>query len=647
MIVARDINKNYNDKKIIKNFNYKFEKGIYLIVGNSGCGKTTLLNILAKEDKLFSGKVICDSDILYIKDKNNLIGDLKVKEHYLLYEKINDLEINEYFCLKHLSNKRVKKLSLGERQLVNLNIVLSCKEKVIILDEPFSALHIENIKRACLLFEKMLKDKIVIISTHNKEYFNDYKEIDLNSKKMKYPITKDVDIVENNEKRCYSGCLKLFYVRKIIFKKIFFVISLMFIIFNYFYLNQYLNNSFSSYLSYFKENRGIVVNKENEIQEIDEDKFYEIVKMLEEYVIDYNANYYNSNLYDKDFMIDDYYIDNAFILSSIKYIDKSLKEDEVVLGVNYRDFCLNNVIFNCDKNYIKTLIINKEVQHFNFKIKDTFDSEENVVLSNKRFYKFYEDNEYEEFYFDILKENKNKMFATINNNEYLSNFKFILIGENESHLRYKVEVGKFFNKPFEYENYLVCLNKGYNCLNYLKHFETLVAIDQFKKIENLDLKLIDKDLKLDEIVVSSKLSNVLNKKEGEFIEFLFNYDERYISIDLKIVEIIEDDSLRLFQNNDWSYNFFDELVGLSQEDLRVESIVIYDNLKNGYYKSDDIYNEIVNELRKIIDDMKKLISYINISMSVISLVILIVIEVYQNRFRKEYYRFLKMLNVNL
>ena len=95
MIVARDINKNYNDKKIIKNFNYKFEKGIYLIVGNSGCGKTTLLNILAKEDKLFSGKVICDSDILYIKDKNNLIGDLKVKEHYLLYEKINDLEINE------------------------------------------------------------------------------------------------------------------------------------------------------------------------------------------------------------------------------------------------------------------------------------------------------------------------------------------------------------------------------------------------------------------------------------------------------------------------------------------------------------------------------------------------------------------------
>ena len=142
-------------------------------------------------------------------------------------------------------------------------------------------------------------------------------------------------------------------------------------------------------------------------------------------------------------------------------------------------------------------------------------------------------------------------------------------------------------------------------------------------------------------------SDVLNKKEGEFIEFLFNYDERYISIDLKIVEIIEDDSLRLFQNNDWSYNFFDELVGLSQEDLRVESIVIYDNLKKRYYKSDDIYNEMVNELRKIIDDMKKLISYINISMSLISLVILIVIEVYQNRFRKEYYRFLKMLNVNL
>jgi hypothetical protein len=55
---------------------------------------------------------------------------------------------------------------------------------------------------------------------------------------------------------------------------------------------------------------------------------------------------------------------------------------------------------------------------------------------------------------------------------------------------------------------------------------------------------------------------------------------------------------------------------------------------------------MVNELKVLLNDMKRFISCINICMSIISLIILIVIEVYQNKFKKEYQNFLSMLNVN-
>ena len=102
MIVARNVSKSYGEKVIIKNLNYEFREGVYLITGSSGCGKTTLLNILSKGECDFKGTVKCDSDILHIKDKNNLVNELTVLEHYLLFEKINGDSIKLYFDVKYL-----------------------------------------------------------------------------------------------------------------------------------------------------------------------------------------------------------------------------------------------------------------------------------------------------------------------------------------------------------------------------------------------------------------------------------------------------------------------------------------------------------------------------------------------------------------
>ena len=75
---------------------------------------------------------------------------------------------------------------------------------------------------------------------------------------------------------------------------------------------------------------------------------------------------------------------------------------------------------------------------------------------------------------------------------------------------------KKIEQDIEYDKYIICLSEGYNCLNYLNHFNSLVAIDDFKDISELDLNVIEENLSLDEIVISTSLSDILNKKEGDY-----------------------------------------------------------------------------------------------------------------------------------
>lgn len=643
MIKIRDITKKYKKKYIFKNLNYEFnDKGLYIVSGKSGKGKTTLLNIIGNVDHKYEGKIYSDNTILYFRDKSSLVNSLTVRDNIYLFEKINNDKIVDYFNIKELYKKKVKKLSLGEKQLVTLTLALNSKNKSILLDEPFSALSSINLKKACLLIEKMSKEKLVILVSHNTNYFKEYKE--LNLEKYSKRKIKDFESRQVNNKERYKLSYYLFYLKKVLLKKIIFALSIILIFMSFFKIRDYCNNIEKEYLDGLNIENGNIIYKQNDLKELNEDVFYEVVKRLSLYVSNYNINYYNERLYDKKLSVNDYYIDNAFVLSSFEYIEKNMKENEIVIGLNYHEFCMNNELYYCDENYVKTLLINKKINEFNYYINDIVSSESTRILSNKRFNKVLSNNTYIEYYLDIKKEYLNETFKMINSDNLLSEFTFTRIGELDNEYRYILKLeNKSYNYPINYDNYIVCLEKGYDCYNYLNHMNSLVKVDDID--ENINFNVIGNKLKLNEIVISSLLSEKINKGINENITLYFDYNGDIKKVDFIIKDVIASKSLNIYHNSSFTYLLFKDLLKYNNEDLIIKNIIVYEDIKENDKLEKSLYKEILNEVKAMFNRVNSIVSSINIVVTFTSLMVIIFLECFYNKFKKEYMLYLKFLNV--
>ena len=201
MIKIENLNKSFGDKKIIKDFNCNFnEKSMTAITGKSGCGKTTLLNIIGLLDLDFDGTVLYDNVQVSIKKekernkfiRNNinylfqnyaLIDSETVYDNLLLaleYEKISKTEkkkrIDEALKMVDLndySEKKVYTLSGGEQQRVALARIILKTGNIILADEPTGNLDKENSERVMKVL-KTFRDngKTIIIVTHDENIAN-------------------------------------------------------------------------------------------------------------------------------------------------------------------------------------------------------------------------------------------------------------------------------------------------------------------------------------------------------------------------------------------------------------------------------------------------------------------------------------------
>jgi NitT/TauT family transport system ATP-binding protein len=180
-IEIRDLCKSFGDNVIFDNFNISFtSENINSIIGESGGGKSTLLNILSGLLKKDSGEIkgIDEDDISYIFQEDRLVPWLNIKENMelFIYDYFSKDEgknkIVEVFKLLHLENIEMQypgKLSGGMRQRVNIARALLKPSKLILMDEPFKSLDYKTkysiMKELIEILRK--EDKMVIFVTHD------------------------------------------------------------------------------------------------------------------------------------------------------------------------------------------------------------------------------------------------------------------------------------------------------------------------------------------------------------------------------------------------------------------------------------------------------------------------------------------------
>lgn len=191
MINVKHLKKKYTrGKEVITDLSLSFgETGLNIVCGKSGCGKTTLINILGGMDLEYEGEVTVDGLDLnhctyteiadyrnftsaFVFQKNSLFEFLTVEENLKLCLDIqnNDSNISEALervGLKGFEKKKVRALSGGEKQRVAIARALIKDCKIIFADEPTSALDSKNAHKIFQLFKELSKDKLVIIVTHD------------------------------------------------------------------------------------------------------------------------------------------------------------------------------------------------------------------------------------------------------------------------------------------------------------------------------------------------------------------------------------------------------------------------------------------------------------------------------------------------
>lgn len=141
-----------NKRNVLNGINMALDEGkMYAILGQSGCGKTTLLSLLGGLDSPVDGQILYDgqdieklglanhrkNNVAFIFQSYNLIDYLTPKENVALTAKLSPQPILERVGLTEEECKRnVLKLSGGQQQRVAIARALASDTKVILADEP-------------------------------------------------------------------------------------------------------------------------------------------------------------------------------------------------------------------------------------------------------------------------------------------------------------------------------------------------------------------------------------------------------------------------------------------------------------------------------------------------------------------------------
>lgn len=195
MVEIKNLKKSFGDRVLFNDLNMKIDDGEFVVFsGMSGCGKTTLLNMIGSLEAIDEGQIIVDGiDISLRKNQQKylsqkvgflfqnfaLIEDKTVLDNLEIIKKSNrsDVTIDEALesvGLLDAKNKKVYTLSGGEQQRIALARLMIKKCDLILCDEPTGSLDRENGEKIMsIIWDMNKKGKTVILVTHDEKYKHD------------------------------------------------------------------------------------------------------------------------------------------------------------------------------------------------------------------------------------------------------------------------------------------------------------------------------------------------------------------------------------------------------------------------------------------------------------------------------------------
>lgn len=187
-LILKSLNFSYKKEEVLKDINFNFQSGVLNIVsGESGVGKTSLLNLIAGLERPSSGSIVLDN--ITQADSNHFIEPEKrnigfVFQDFALFPHMN-IESNITFAGESdnkFFNRLVRSMSLadhlkkypheisgGQQQRVSIARALFSKPKILLVDEPISNQDKENKNEIIKIISEFIKNQniICIIVSHD------------------------------------------------------------------------------------------------------------------------------------------------------------------------------------------------------------------------------------------------------------------------------------------------------------------------------------------------------------------------------------------------------------------------------------------------------------------------------------------------
>ena len=180
-----EIKKSFDKQAVLKDCTYTFDQGkIYGLLGRNGAGKTTLFNILYEELMQDSGsftltidgneRAVTPEDIGMVFTDNYLPDFLTGYEFVSffldLHKHADQLTVDEYLDIVSINEESrhriIKSYSSGMKSKLSLLTVIITQPKIILLDEPLTAVDVVSGIELKRLFVNLKANSIIVLSTH-------------------------------------------------------------------------------------------------------------------------------------------------------------------------------------------------------------------------------------------------------------------------------------------------------------------------------------------------------------------------------------------------------------------------------------------------------------------------------------------------